>query len=102
MKARSELEHRGDPAIDFNRASIRFREPRYNAQQRALSGSVAADHGQPLSLFDLKRNSLESVEFRGPLALKQRGQVLPQKLLPRVKAEALPNVLALNSRHDYK
>ena len=82
MEAGTDLEERGHPAVDLERATRRFRGPRQELEECRFPGAVRADHAERLARLDREAHVAQRLD---PL----RRRVLPQEgLLERARALA--------------
>src|SRR5512132_740920 len=65
MEASPELEQAADPPPAAQRADRRARHAREDLQQRALAGTVAADHADDVAALHFEFDSAEGPELRG-------------------------------------
>ena len=62
MKAGAELDQRRHPAVHFHGAARRLADPGHQLQQRALAGSVPADHAERPALWNRQRDIVQCGE----------------------------------------
>ena len=87
MKARSNLEQTCDPPPEQHASLCWLRDAAQHFEQRALSGSIAANDADCLAVFDLEANIPERPEFLDFIALNDLSPVNKIECLARKRAE---------------